>query len=161
MRRSKLSLHHPSHHAAVPVLRLERWLRRGLYAVLVLLAVSGLAWLAAHFFLRGAGEYGETIHPLEPWSMKLHGLAALAAFFLVGATLNAHIRRAIRSGRNLATGWSMIALLAVLALSGYGLYYVAGEADRPVWSALHWIVGLALPAVAVLHVMRGRRAMRT
>jgi hypothetical protein len=140
--------------------RLERWQRRGIYASGALLLLSGLAWLVARYFMRPVSEFGETVHPLEPWAMKLHGAAAMAFLFLVGGLVQLHIRRALRAGRNLVTGWAMIGTLLLLVFTGYGLYYVAGESDRPVWSALHWIVGLGTGVLLVLHIVIGRRSVR-
>jgi hypothetical protein len=91
--------------------------------------------------------------------MKLHGAAAMAALFFVGSLLHLHVRRAIRAGRNTVTGWSMVATLSFLTLTGYGLYYVAGETDRPLWSLLHWVAGCAVAVLFVLHVWVGRRSM--
>ncbi|MFC3107726.1 DUF4405 domain-containing protein [Undibacterium arcticum] len=153
------SLHHPS--APRPVsLKLERWQRRALYGAFALLTLSGLLWLLAHYWWRPVGEYGETISPLEPWAMKLHGAAAMLALFLVGGILNNHIRRALKSRRNRSSGWAMVALLALLTLSGYALYYIAGEQSRPLWSVLHWIIGLGLPLLVLLHIVLGRRSAR-
>jgi hypothetical protein len=137
-------------------LRLERWHRRCIYLVVAELLLSGALWLALHFFLRPVGEFGESVHPLEPLAMKLHGAGAMIALFFLGSLMNSHIRRAIKAGDNLKTGWSLIVSLLVLIFSGYGLYYLAGEADRPAWSTLHWILGLALPVVLVLHIAIGR-----
>ncbi|WP_317201386.1 DUF4405 domain-containing protein [Janthinobacterium sp.] len=145
---------HPRHHIN---LRLERWHRRCVYASGAALLLSGAAWLLARYYLRAPGQFGETIHPLEPWAMKVHGAAAMAALFFLGSLMNGHIRRALKAGRNLVSGWGMMLTLGTLILSGFGLYYIAGEGDRPVWSALHWIVGLGLGGLGVLHVMLGRR----
>ena len=131
-----------------------------MYLVVATLVASGLMWLAAHFFMRPVGEFGAVIHPLEPWSMKLHGAAAMVSLWLLGTLLQVHIRRALAAGRNLATGWSMIALLGTLTLSGYALYYIASEDSRPWWSASHWLLGLLLPALLMLHIVTGRRALR-
>ena len=139
--------------------RLERWHRRSIYATGAVLLATGLAWLVLHYFMRPAGQFGETVHPLEPWSMKLHGAAAMAALFLSGALVHLHIRRALKSGRNVVTGWAMIAALLFLTVTGYGLYYLAGESDRLVWSALHWGVGLAATVLSVVHVVKGRRSV--
>lgn len=139
-------------------LRLERWHRWSVYACCAWLTATGVAFLVAHFFLRQAGEFGETVHPLEPWSMRLHGAGAMAALFFVGSLMNGHIRRALKSGRNLGSGWTMIASLLALTVTGYGLYYLAGEGNRPLWSTVHWVIGLALPAVFVLHIALGRRS---
>lgn len=137
-------------------LRMERWHRRAIYAVAAALTLSGIAWLAAHYFLRSPGEFGEAIHPLEPWSMKLHGAAAMAMLFFIGSVMNSHIRRAQRACRNLAAGWSLIATLAMLTVTGYGLWYVAGESSRGIWSISHWLIGLIFPLLLVWHIIHGR-----
>jgi cytochrome b561 len=140
--------------------RLERWHRRSVYVTGLALLLTGLAWLVLRYFMRPVGEFGETVNPLEPWAMKLHGLAAMAALFFVGSMLHLHIRRAVKAGRNLVTGWSMVGTLAFLVVTGYGLYYLAGDADRPVWSALHWVVGIAVAVLFVLHIVVGRKSVR-
>jgi hypothetical protein len=141
-------------------LRMERWQRRAVYAVLIMLAGSGMVWLLAHYLLRSQGEFGETVHPLEPWSMKLHGAAAMAALFFIGSMINSHIRRAQRAGRNLVAGWVLIAALAALTVTGYGLWYIAGEDSRGIWSMAHWLVGLAFPVLLVWHIAHGRSLRR-
>jgi hypothetical protein len=141
-------------------LRIERWHRRLVYGVVLLLTASGIAWLIAHYFMRGVGEFGETIHPLEPFSMKLHGAAAMGMLFVAGSVMNSHIRRALRAGRNLMQGWSLLVSLAVLTLSGYGVWYLANEESRAVWSMTHWIIGLAFPALLFWHIAHGRHLRR-
>jgi hypothetical protein len=143
-----------------PGFRLERWHRLSVYATGVALVLTGAAWLVLRYFMRPVGEFGETVNPFEPWAMKLHGAAAMAALFFVGSMLHLHIRRAVKSRRNLVTGWTMVGTLAFLVLTGYGLYYLAGDADRPLWSVLHWAVGLAAVALFVLHIAVGRRSVR-
>ena len=51
----------------------------------------------------------------------------------------------------------MIVVLAALTVSGYALYYVAGEHSRPVWSAAHWMVGPALPLLLLVHAVPAER----
>lgn len=137
--------------------RLERWHRWTIYAVGLGLLVTGVLWLVAHYFLRAAGEFGETVHPLEHLSMQLHGAIGMFALFFAGSLLNNHIRRANNARRNRTTGWLMITLLAWLSASGYGLYYWATENNHVVWSWSHWISGIALPALLVWHVKVGRQ----
>jgi hypothetical protein len=158
LKHPKHSLHHPGNRPQLLRFRLERWHRFSLYGVSGLLAASGVLWLIARYFLRAAGEFGEAVNPLEPWAMKLHGAAAMAALFFVGSLLNNHIRRAHHGRRNRYSGWSMVALLSLLTASGYALYYLASESSRPLWSAAHWILGLLFPALLVLHIFLGRRA---
>jgi hypothetical protein len=152
MRYRKHSLHRPSSPQRHMNLRPELWQRRCVYCVSAWLLATGVLWLLAHYLMRPVSEFGESVHPFEPWSMKLHGAGAMFALFLVGTLLHGHIRRALRTRRNLWSGWSMIAVLAALTISGYGLYYIASEHSRPIWSAAHWIVGLAFPLLLIVHV---------
>ncbi|MCH8619577.1 DUF4405 domain-containing protein [Undibacterium sp. TS12] len=158
MRTNKHSLHHRKLPPVVSQqFKLEAWHRYALYGMVAALFASGLAWLLAHFFLRVAGEFGESNHPLEHWSMQLHGALILPLSFLAGGLLFQHMRRAHRAGRNRNSGWSMIALLLWLALTGYALYYFASETLRPYWSLVHWVAGCALPLLLWLHIRLGRR----
>ena len=152
---------HP-HQAVSPRLqfKLERWHKRSIYLLIGALFFSGLAWIIARFTLRAVGEFGETIHPLEHWSIQLHGALIVPSAFLIGSLLFQHMRRAHHAGRNRKSGWTMVMSLAWLALTGYGLYYFASETARPWWSAAHWIVGCALPALLLLHIYLGRLSVR-
>jgi len=161
MRTQKHRLRHPPLPGAARLqFKLEKWHRLSIYAITVALFFSGLAWIIARYALRVTSEFGETIHPLEHWSMQFHGALIVPAALLIGSLLLQHMRRAHQAGRNRNSGWSMIVSLAWLALTGYCLYYVASETARPWWSAAHWIVGCALPALLYLHVYLGRLAAR-
>ena len=148
--------HHkpPSHH---PNLRIERWHRRCVYGSLIVLFVTGVIWLVARNFLRQAGQFGESVNPLEPYAMKVHGAGAMLMLFFVGSLLNNHIRRALKARRNLVSGWSMITTLTVVTVTGFGLYYLATDTDRAVWSTVHWGIGLILSATIIVHIVWGRR----
>jgi hypothetical protein len=148
---------HRAKSAAHVNLRMERWHRRSLYAVVIALTASGMLWLTGHYFLRSPSEFGPAIHPLEPWSMRLHGAAALAMMFFVGSVMNSHIRRAWRAACNLTAGCSLIAVLTLLTVTGYCLWYVAGESSRGTWSIVHWVLGLAFPVLLIWHISCGRR----
>lgn len=158
MRYRKHKLHHPTNGQRPAGLRIERWLRFSIYGIVAWLAASGVLWLVARYFMRPVSEFGEGVHPLEPWAMKLHGAGVLAALFFVGSLLNIHLRRAVKAGRNLFSGWSMLVLFAELTLTGYALYYLADEQNRPLWSLAHWSVGLVLPALLILHIVLGRKS---
>ena len=137
-----------------------RWQRRGLLATALALLGSGGGWLLAHYAF-GAGA-GELPHPLEPWLIKLHGLAAFFALFLLGALAAAHIPQGWRQSsrpRHAAqrgTGVALCVLGALLALSGYLLYYFAPEALRPALGWGHAALGLAMAVLALAHGRRRR-----
>lgn len=158
MRPEKHHLHPAALHKNRPQhFRLERWHRWSIYALVAGLIISGGAWLIAHFFLRTSSEFGESIHPLEHPSMQLHGALALLACFFIGSLLHLHMRRAHRAHRNRSSGWSMLTLLASLVFSAYGLSYLASESNRMLWSNLHWILGLLLPVLLLVHILIGRK----
>jgi hypothetical protein len=127
------------------------WSAAGLFA-------SGALWLLFHYFVRVHGEFGETAHPLETWWLRLHGAAAMLCLVLVGSLLPIHVRRGWHQRRNLGPGLLLLLAAMLLALTGYGLYYIGGEELRPAISAVHWLIGLATPFAMVWHIRAGRAA---
>ncbi|MFG6489976.1 DUF4405 domain-containing protein [Roseateles sp. BYS78W] len=150
--------HHPRAHphpAHPPRHRLPRWQRRVLYGSGVPLLLTGLVWLAVHYSV-GAGA-GELPHPLEAWCLRLHGLAAMGALFVLGALAAAHMPQGWRLSRRWQllrqqrTGVALCGLAALLVLSGYLLYYFAPEDLRPALGGLHAAAGVAMAALVLWH----------
>lgn len=135
--------------------------KRALYAVFALLWLSGALWLGFHYFLRVPGEFGVVPQPLEKWWLRLHGLMGFAMLVAIGSVLPIHTRRAWHLHKNRSTGFWMQAILSWLALTGYALYYFASDANEAWLPLLHWVVGLALPLMLVLHIRRGRARRQT
>jgi hypothetical protein len=112
---------------------------------------TGAVWLLLHYFFKQEGSFGPNPHPLEFWSIAAHGAFGFASLWLIGLMWSVHIPAGWRSLRRRWSGSLMFGAAAFLILSGYLLYYF-GDADlRPVLSALHWAVGLACPALFLLH----------
>jgi len=141
--------------ASTASLSLPRWQRRAIYAAFGLIALSGIAWLAAHYLLAEAGEFGASEHPLAHWSLVAHGIGAYLLLWLVGSLWPLHMRLAWRLHRNRTTGLVMGALLSSLALTGLWLYYGSIDAREGV-SLAHWLLGLGLVPLLVLHIVIGR-----
>ena len=135
--------------------RLPRWQRFSLYTTGGVLLATGLVWLALHYTL-GAGS-GELPHPLEAWMIRLHGLAAFGALFMLGVIAGSHLPHGWRmSARHRwahqrGSGLALCLLGAALVLSGYLLYYFAPESLRPALGWLHSGVGVAMGAMFLLH----------
>lgn len=128
-----------------------------LYAAFALLWMSGALWLGFHYFLRVTGAFGETAHPLEIWWLRLHGLMAFAMLVAIGSVLPNHVRRAWHLRKNRSAGLGLSLMLLWLSLTGYALYYFSSDENDAWLPLLHWIAGLALPLMLVLHIWRGRR----
>ena len=148
-RADDLSRHAARHHAH----RLVRWQRFALYITGALLLATGGAWLLLHY----STAAGDLPHPLEAWSLRLHGLAAFAGLFVLGVLAAAHIPQGWRLShrRRWAGQRSSGVLLCVigttLALTGYLLYYFASEALRPALGWAHTFVGVLMGVLIASH----------
>ena len=100
----------------------------------------------------------ELPHPAEPWSLKLHGAAAMAILIILGTLLPTHVRFAWHARRNRPNGIALLAFFVLLVVTGYGLYYLGDERLRSWTSWLHLGIGIALPAMIILHIWSGRRS---
>ncbi|MSQ59784.1 MAG: DUF4405 domain-containing protein [Betaproteobacteria bacterium] len=127
-----------------------------IYSVFGVLFVSGALWVLFHYFVKIEGEFGPTIHPLEPWWLKIHGAAVMVFLFLLGTLLLSHMETAWCIGRNIPTGVAFVSFNLILVVSGYMLYYFGGETARPIISLVHWVLGMAAPVIIGVHVWRGR-----
>lgn len=139
-----------------PAMRLGFWQQTYLYATGILLVLSGALWLLFHHFVRIPGEFGDRPHAIEPWLLVVHGLFAAAFLIGFGSVLPGHVRRAWYGRRNRISGSVFLVLLSVEVASGYALYYTGEETARALISALHWVVGLGMPALMGWHIWRGR-----
>jgi len=121
------------------------------YSISLGLWGTGAVWLLLHYFFVQEGPFGPGPHPLEFWSIAVHGAFAFASLWLIGLLWSVHIPAGWRSLRRRWSGSLMFGLSAFLILSGYLLYYF-GDADlRPLLSVLHWGMGLACPALFLVH----------
>ena len=141
--------------------RLPAWQKATLYGAGAVLLVTGTGWLAVHY-----GRAAEALpSPLEPWAMRLHGLAGLAVLFLFGAVAAAHVPQGWRLSQRMrwapqrATGLALCGLAGALALTGYLLYYFAPESVRPALGWLHSGLGAAMALVVLFHRRRRPRMM--
>lgn len=141
--------------------RLARWQRITLYAAGSLLLGTGVLWLAAHYS-RAADALPS---PLEPWAMKVHGLAAFAALFMFGVLAASHVPHGWRLShrwrwaRQRGSGLALCTLAALLALTSYLLYYFAPEGIRDALGWLHSALGAAALPLLLTH-RRSRPRMR-
>ncbi len=89
--------------------------------------------------------------------MRLHGLAAFGALFVLGALAAAHVpqgwRLSARHGlaRQRRLGLALCALGAALAATGYALYYFAPESVRPALGWVHTGAGAAMALLLAAH----------
>jgi cation transport ATPase len=128
--------------------------RRFLYFVVALLFLSGAAWTYWNYFV---ASHADSEMTAKAWAMKIHGGAAMTILVLIGMLLTGHVRSAWRARRNRGNGLTLLSALAVLTITGYGLYYAGDEKLRAWASWIHLGAGLMLPFLLILHIWHGRR----
>ena len=113
--------------------------------------LSGLLWLFFHYALRQKTEFGYTSHPLEHWSLALHGMFAFAALWMFGLLWGVHIQTGWRRHRRRRSGGTLFGIVLWLAVSGLGLYYLENP-DLLTWLAVaHWAVGIFAASAFLVH----------
>ena len=135
-------------------IRLKRFQRSFLYAVLALLFLTGTAWAYWNYLVPEPRDFESSA---KAWAMKIHGGGAMAILVLVGMLLTGHVRFAWRVRRNRGNGSLFLGAFGILTVTGYGLYYAGGESLRAWTSWIHLAVGLALPLLLILHIWLGKR----
>ena len=137
--------------------KLARWQIRLLCWSGSLLWVTGAAWLLLHHFFQIEGEFGPEANPAEPWLLRLHGAAMLAALLGAGSLLVVHVWRGWTYRNQRVLGSVLTAIVGTLMVSGYLLYYVTDDTLRDSVSVAHWIVGILILPLFVLHYRQGKR----
>jgi hypothetical protein len=77
---------------------------------------------------------------------------------LLGAVMPVHIKSGWKSKRNRISGSLMIAVMALLLVSGLFLYYGADTREAALW--VHWVIGCGLVLLFPAHYLLGKRANR-
>jgi hypothetical protein len=140
--------------------RLPRWHRNTVYTLTSLMVISGVAWLVVAYLLPAPGEPTPAPHPLAGPLLAVHGVAAYAALFAYALVGHTHIRAGWRVPVLRAAASWLLASVAVLALTGLGLYYVPSENAVEFLRWGHVAAGAGLPFCLLLHITRGRREAR-
>jgi hypothetical protein len=141
---------------STPLRRTGAGLRRALEWSLLGLSMSGASWLLTTRVLSTPGEFGPQVPSWTHVALAVHGGLAMVFLVAAGGWLQQHVAPRIPRPSGRASGLFQLAVLALLCVSGYGLYYCASEATRPTWSGTHWIGGLVLLATLLAHPRAAR-----
>lgn len=132
------------------VAHLPFWQSFSTHTIFIICAASGVLYLLAH-------EFQLKLFPLEDHSILMaHGFAAYFFVLLFGAVMPNHIKAGWKNKRNRISGGAMVAVMALLLISGLFLYYGDEIRDAALW--VHWVIGGGLVLLFPLHFIRGRRA---
>src|SRR5579862_1211363 len=110
-----------------PGSRLSQRYRYLVYVAGIGLWFSGVLWLLFHAFLMRVSAFGPMPHPLEPWWLTVHGAFAFLTLWSFGLIWGVHVAGNWSAGKRRRSGLFLIAILGVLILTGFMLYYVGDE----------------------------------
>lgn len=133
---------------------MPRWQRGVLFAALALLLGTGGIWLTVHYLAWPAMARAEMEGLPSPWEhplMQLHGLGVFVMLFMAGRVSVLHIKRGWRLERHRITGVTLVSALALLAMSGYALFYLVSDDWRDKLGLVHAAIGLLCVSVLRWH----------
>ncbi len=140
--------------------RMPRGQRAAVYLSVGVLWISGCAWLYLDQFAAQRGPFGSTPHPLEPPLLLMHGVAAVASLYLFGWIGARHALRWWVGGLRRMSGGTLAAVVALLILTGFALFFLSSDAWQRYAAGAHDVLGIAVTLFAIQHWFFGRRTTR-
>jgi len=122
--------------------------------------LSGCYWLLLHYFFARPSDFGTVEHPWSPATLRIHGWIAVGAVFLLGWITARHVSDRWPQTIKRVSGVGIASVAAVLALTGYALYYTTDRL-HDFAGAIHEVLGGAAILLALAHWRPHRRARRS
>ncbi len=139
--------------------RFERWT---VWSSAIATGLTGLGFMWTKYFVQPAEQWAVVNHPLEPWFLKLHIVAAPAFVFAVGLVATRHIIPHLRtkepSGRR--SGFIMVWTLLPMVVTGYLIQVVSRSGWTGPLAVTHIVTGCAFLLGIAGHRVRGKRGAR-
>jgi hypothetical protein len=110
-------------------MRLGFWQRTAVLAAVAVVSLTGISWFVLHDVV--AGDWTDITQLL----LTLHGVSAYALLVAIGSLLPLHMRAGWLRRRNILTGITVTAIMAILSVTALMLYY-GGEETQ---SAAKWV----------------------
>lgn len=131
--------------------------RLAVYVVSTLLWATGIVWLILDQFFARQEQFGRTPHPLESPLLLAHGLLAIGSAYLLGWVSARHVLLWWTAGLRRLSGTLFATLLAILALTGFALFFVSSDRWQRCAQLAHEALGVGIVLLAVQHWFFGRR----
>src|SRR5215471_9095769 len=136
------------------------WLRAGVHALFAALWIAGAGVFVLKHFLTVTTDLGVAQNPWQANVLIVHGVLAVAATFLFGWIAADHVAVTWRTGADRTSGVWLLWLVAVLIITGFAGFFLVADSVRAWNGTLHEIVGLALIAPWVVHLVGALRSRR-
>jgi len=135
--------------------RMSLALRSAVIVAFGALWLTGCLWLVLHFFFAQPSDFGAVENSWSPAILRIHGWIAVSGVFLLGWVTARHVSDRWPQMIKRASGISMATVAAILALTGYALYYTTDRVHEAAGVA-HEIIGVAGLLFALTHWRRYR-----
>jgi hypothetical protein len=131
--------------------------RLAVYVVCTLLWATGIAWLLLDQFFARQEQFGHTPHPLESPLLLAHGILAIGSAYLLGWVSARHVLLWWTTGLRRVSGALFATLLALLAVTGFVLFFVSSDLGQRCTQLSHEALGVVIVLFALQHWLFGRR----
>jgi len=135
--------------------RMSLALRSAVIVAFGALWLTGCLWLVLHYFFAQPSDFGAVENSWSPAILRIHGWIAVSGVFLLGWVTARHVSDRWPHMVKRASGISMATVAAMLALTGYALYYTTDRLHDAAGVA-HEIIGVAALLFALTHWRRYR-----
>jgi hypothetical protein len=125
-----------------------------------ILGITGIALGVFRYLIPASDDFSSYPHPWWKYVVMAHVAATPVFFFFVGSVWWAHVVRYWKIRERRTSGATMVVLLAIVALTGYLLYFMGSEVGVGLSRAAHTIVGVAATAFYIVHSVVGLRSAR-
>ena len=126
-----------------------------------IVGLSGVVYGCMKYLLSANDPFSVVNHPLQPWVLDIHVLAAPFMIFAVGLIAREHIFSKFRKGSNgrrgRATGLVVVICLLPMISTGYLIQVFTNEQARLACVILHLVTGVVYFAFFVAHLVIARR----
>ena len=119
--------------------------------------LSGGYWLTLHYFFTQPSDFGPVQNIWAPTMLRVHGWVAVAAVFLLGWITATHVGVLWPYMIKRVSGVAVASAAAILALTGYALYYTTDQLHDMAGVA-HEVLGVVAAFFALIHWRRHRPA---
>jgi hypothetical protein len=121
------------------------------YLIMGGLWVTGCGWLLLDQFIATRGPFGKTPHPLEQPLLLIHGITSVLSMYLLGWISARHVLRWWRGRSRRLSGGALAAMIALLVVSGFLLFFVSDDQWQHAAALIHEVLGLAVTVFAIQH----------
>ena len=127
-----------------------------LHICVALVAVSGTVFAWMKYAMKGNDELAVVNHPLQPWMLAAHVVAAPLLVFGFGWITSGHIWPGFRQkgGPNRRSGAAVMWMIVPMTLSGYLLQVSVADTARKSAAAAHWVTSAVFVLAYAVHLAR-------